>query len=220
MFQICYHEVIFIPDVPEILVQQDRSSKSIPEIQVTFPNGHRDNLVLHKHYSSKLQKNSTKEYCHYLGHLEKDDQACVAVTGCVGEEMDFTISSKHNTVTNLYHMDKLGQVHAISPLSLKNHGVISELGGGDDEALDSTELPEMVEYVKKCSSGNTSDCYPAPETNLLDLKIAYEDTFLESFPDSEAARDYIYQLLTHVQAAFCASTLGTKIQFQVIFLLT
>merc|ERR1719414_1637923 len=84
-------------DVPKILVQQDRSSNAIPEIQITFPNGHQDNLILHKHYSSELQKNSSKEYCHYLGHLEKDVQACVAVTGCIGEEMDFTISSQHNT---------------------------------------------------------------------------------------------------------------------------
>ena len=158
-----------------------------------------------------------------MGHLEKDVQACVAVTGCIGEEMDFTISSQHNTFTYLYHMDKLGQVHAIPPLSLKNHGVISELGGGEDEALDSNELPEMVEYVKRCSSlydYDTSDCVAVPETNQLDLKIAYDDRFLDSFPDSqypphEAARNYIYQLMTHVQAAYCASTLGTKIQLKV-----
>ena len=201
------------------MIQPDRSSNSIPEIQITFPNGHQDNLILHKHYSSEFQKNSSKEYCHYLGHLEKDVQACVAVTGCIGEEMDFTISSQHNTFTYLYHMDRLGQVHAIAPLSLKNHGVVSELGGGEDEALDSNELPEMVEYVKRCSSlydYDTSDCVAVPDTNQLDLKVGYDDRFLESFSNShEAAEDYIYQLLTHVQAAYCADTLGTKIQIQV-----
>ena len=117
------------------MVQQDRSSTSIPEIQITFPNGHQDNLILHKHYSSDLQKTRSKEHCNYLGHLEKDVKACVAVTGCIGDEMDFTITSKHNTFTTYYHMDKYGKVEAISRLSLKNHGVINELGSGDDEIV-------------------------------------------------------------------------------------
>ena len=35
--------------------------------------------------------------CHYIGHLEGEPEACVAMTGCPGsEDIDFTIMSEHS----------------------------------------------------------------------------------------------------------------------------
>ena len=204
------------------MVQQDRSSNSIPEIQITFPNGHQDNLILHKHYSSEFQKNSSKEYCHYLGHLEKDVQACVAVTGCIGEPMDLTIMSEHNTIAHMYHLDTEGRVEAFPMSNLTSHGQVHvddrlQVELGSDEGVENpSEIPEMLGYVQKCShwTSDTSGCKPVPETNQLDLMVGYDDGFRYSFNSVAQANEYVYKLLTHAQAEYCVPSLGTKIQLK------
>ena len=50
-----------------------------------FPNGITDHLILNQH----------NDECNYLGHLEKDQDVCVAMTGCLGQDhVEFTILSK------------------------------------------------------------------------------------------------------------------------------
>ena len=57
----------------------------IPSIAITFPNGITDHLILNQH----------NDECNYLGHLEKDQDVCVAMTGCLGQDhVEFTILSK------------------------------------------------------------------------------------------------------------------------------
>ena len=35
--------------------------------------------------------------CHYIGHLEGEPEACVAMTGCPGsDDLEFTILSQHS----------------------------------------------------------------------------------------------------------------------------
>ena len=99
--------------MPVIRVSQDRTLTSIPEIQIVFPDGHADSLILHRHYVSDLERLESKPNCNYLGHLEKDLQACVAVTGCLGQDMELTINSKHNSVSNTYLLRKSGKVELI-----------------------------------------------------------------------------------------------------------
>ena len=100
-------------DVPMIKVSQDRSRTSIPEVQITFPNGHEDRLVLHRHFVNQAERMEGQMNCNYLGHLEVDTAACVAVTGCLGEDMELTINSKHNTKTNMYLLKKSGDVELL-----------------------------------------------------------------------------------------------------------
>ena len=70
---------------------------AIPSIAMTFPNGITDHLILNQH----------NDECNYLGHLEKDQDVCVAMTGCLGQDhVEFTILSR--TFENphfLWHKD-------------------------------------------------------------------------------------------------------------------
>ena len=104
----------FTLDVPTIKVSQARSKSSVPEMHITFADGHEDKLILHRHFISGAERMMDEQMgCNYLGHLEKDASACVAVTGCLGEDMELTINSKHNTKTNIYLLQKSGKVQLI-----------------------------------------------------------------------------------------------------------
>ena len=53
-----------------------------------------------------------KVSCNFIGHLENENTACVAVTGCPGEEMAFTIKSKHSEhIGYILHQD--GQLESV-----------------------------------------------------------------------------------------------------------
>ena len=83
-------------------------------MHITFADGHEDKLILHRHIIFEVERTMDEQMnCNYLGHLEKDASACVAVTGCLGEDMELTINSKHNTKTNMYLLKKSGEVESL-----------------------------------------------------------------------------------------------------------
>ena len=60
-----------------------------------------------------------EENCHFIGHLENEKEACVAMTGCLGREnVEFTIKSKHATNSAMFLWTKEGNVEVIeNPLT-------------------------------------------------------------------------------------------------------
>ena len=63
------------------------STDGIPEVSLTFPDGSEDSLQL-KHAFDEAT-------CAYRGRLRNDPKACVAVTGCAGQDpLDITIAGK------------------------------------------------------------------------------------------------------------------------------
>ena len=67
-----------------------------------------------RHYSFEEDRIGQVEACNYIGHLEKDPEACVAMTGCVGsEDVEFTILSNHVTNSPRLKWSKDGQVIVI-----------------------------------------------------------------------------------------------------------
>ena len=52
-------------------------------------------------------------HCNFIGHLAKESDACVAVTGCPGHEMEFTINSKHTGEHNKFILHENGEVEVI-----------------------------------------------------------------------------------------------------------
>ena len=79
-----------------IQVIEPRSALDIPSIAITFANGVKDALVLERFYPTEQSRMEKKVSCNFIGRLENEKTACVAVTGCPGEEMAFTIKSKHS----------------------------------------------------------------------------------------------------------------------------
>ena len=64
----------------------ERTEDSSPKIRVTFPDGYIDNLVLWKHYFNDEDRKNSDDHCNYVGHLENEKDACVAMTGCLGSD--------------------------------------------------------------------------------------------------------------------------------------
>ena len=81
---------------PRIEVQHSRSPRGIPSIDITFANGVKDSLILERFYPTEQSRIEKKLSCNFIGYLENESTACVSVTGCPGEEMAFTISSKNS----------------------------------------------------------------------------------------------------------------------------
>ena len=210
--------------MPIIKVTKGQDVAAIPEIHIQFPNGHEDTLILNRHYASDLDRLEGKLRCNFLGHLENDLKACVAVTGCPGQDMEFTINSKHNSVTNMYKLKKSGEVELLFHEAV-TRGIeipLDELRDEDfddsdsDAAFhDSDDQAELEALEATCASDDTTACKPMQSTNLLNMYVGYDDTFLNSFGSKEEAHAYISDMFTHSQAYFCLESLGTKIDFKV-----
>ena len=110
---------------PRFALVGERSLNGVPTVSVTFPNGHEDTLILDRHYSFEEDRIGQVEACNYIGHLEKDPEACVAMTGCVGsEDVEFTILSDHATESPMFKWTKEDTVEVIEhPYLVKNFEV-------------------------------------------------------------------------------------------------
>ena len=115
--------------LPTITVRRDdRSLYAIPEITITFPDGHKDELILEKHFPNEEARMENKEHCNYFGHLKNDPQACVAVTGCYGQDkLDFTIMSDHSLYQNKFVLEKDGQLKAVKNQIVRSTVIESQM---------------------------------------------------------------------------------------------
>ena len=107
--------------LPEITVLETRTFDGIPSIDITFPDGFQDHFVLERHYMTEMDRMAKKMHCNFIGHLAKDTEACVAVTGCPGEEMEFTINSEHAGAYGKMILHKDGRLEQVeSPFKVKS----------------------------------------------------------------------------------------------------
>ena len=149
------------PNTPKITVQQDRSISTIPKIDIVFPNGHEDKMILKRHHVTENEEENQELNCNFLGHLEKDREACLAVTGCPGQEMEFTIHSRHNVETNKYVLLPSGNVEPIA--------------GNQNDMVESITDPKLLGLDRasesSCTINNITGCKPLPPTSEIKLKV-------------------------------------------------
>ena len=123
-------------------------------------------------------------HCNFIGHLKNEKEACVAVTGCYGsEDMEFTINSKHNTMTNMYILEKSGNLKSVESAfehgermsrAIHPDGKYSRFLGGlgwnhvGDEMVNMQALTDQMGMEKLCNSG---DCSTIPDKNLMKIKV-------------------------------------------------
>ena len=94
---------------------EKRQATSQPRVSVTFANGYQDYLVLDKFYPNDEERMAQKEHCNFIGHLEKETGACVAMTGCFGsEDVHLTILSKYSKRSSMFTWKKDGTVEPVS----------------------------------------------------------------------------------------------------------
>ena len=92
----------------------NRNANEAPRVSVRFANGVQDALVLFRYYPNEEQRLARTDKCHFVGHLAKQTEACVALTGCPGDEdVDVTILSKHSTPSSMFKWNKDGSVDVI-----------------------------------------------------------------------------------------------------------
>ena len=87
-----------------------------------------------------------------------------------------------------------------------------ELVNGD-EMENPAQVAQAVQFAANCAAGQ---CTSLPETNLMRVKVGYDDTFRNS---ESAPAAYLDAMFTHVQTFFCDPSLGSKIQIEVRTLL-
>ena len=74
-------------------------------------------MVLEKFYGNDEDKKAKLDWCHYIGHLENEHTACVAMTGCVGsQDVQFTILSKHSPKSSTFKWTKDGNIENMKVL--------------------------------------------------------------------------------------------------------
>ena len=96
---------------PKLSLIQERTANGAPSVSITFPDGHKDMLVMHRFFGNEEDRMANEEHCHYFGHLANEPEACVAMTGCVGsEDVEFTILSEHSHGSHILKWTTEGNV--------------------------------------------------------------------------------------------------------------
>ena len=102
-------------------MNQDRSADGSPSISIAFPDGYKDNLILFRVDDFDKDEERSEDECLFSGHLEKENSACVAMTGCPGvEDVEFTIFSKHATRSGAMKWNLDGSVDILDEVSCTN----------------------------------------------------------------------------------------------------
>ena len=104
----------FEKDLPLIEVQQTRSFREVPTIDITFANGVKDSMVLERFYPTQESRMARTPSCNFIGHLENEKTACISLTGCAGsDDLHFTINSKNSGSSNMYILHKDGNLELV-----------------------------------------------------------------------------------------------------------
>jgi len=213
-----------LPGTPRFEVHQSKSPWSIPSIDVTFANGVQDSLVLERFYPTEQSRMERKLSCNFFGHLRDEETACVAVTGCPGDDMYFTINSKNSGARSMFILHKDGSVEVVES-AFKDKRVKSgtlRVPGSKynreeplfvldgDELKNPDQIDEEMTYEKLCASG---DCSSMPAKQKMQIRIHYDDTFNDGTSNVDG---YLDQMATHLQTHFCQTSLGTQIKIEVL----
>ena len=106
---------IFVDAAPSFSLASERSLDGSPKINVVFPSGKSDSILLSISESDlELRMETGVDECRYMGRLENDPKACIAMTGCPGvEDVEFTILSDDPERSGLFVWTKEGKVELI-----------------------------------------------------------------------------------------------------------
>ena len=166
--------------VPTITLNQNRDFNGNPSISIAFPDGYTDNMIFAKSDDQELEENE----CIFMGHLEKETSACLAMTGCPGiEGVEFTIFSQHLERSGMMKWNKDGSVELINPFnpvihkSAEQHENQVEDNASmktEDECLDDT-CDGDTDMGSTTASPTASTAKPTtpvmPKTMVMEYKV-------------------------------------------------
>merc|ERR1711910_177418 len=198
---------IFGEEKPTFTLLQGRSDNGSPSVSITFPDGHTDNLILSHFYDEE----NRPEGCHFSGHLEKDSEACVGMTGCIGsEDVEFTILSNHATGSGLYKWSKDGNVELLPhPFETGMKTKARSDDGDIDKEWSDPEIDAKEEEIE-----NGMERSALPKQMKLTIGVAFDDSLKAKLKTDAACEAYWNAAHVHLQASYCHATLGSKIKIE------
>ena len=197
-------------------------SVDIPEIEVSFTNGVKQNMVL-KHFNAMPNSNlaDKSRLCNYLGHLEGDEaNSVVAVTGCLmgdtfDEKMFITLLSQHSPLHKSFSLDETGNTNHIKISSevISREASVDDLDDTDfdsDGSLSDDQLEAAAAQVR----GSQRSTVPAILT--LKMRLGY-DKAVKNYFEKEGGNvdNWLAEVMTHSQAHYLHSSLKHQIILQV-----
>ena len=197
----------------------------IPVIEVTFKDGHRDELVLKRH--NPLPRSINMDHnrvCNYLGTLKNDVDATVAVTGCPDENnqdelMFITLISKRSIYQKSFVMDFTGHVEPIqlSEVDSRNLQVHENLDfRNENKFVEGDEIGDTEEEAK-AQSTVVGGSNPVPFAIKAKIKLGTDASASDTITNrlNRTVDAWIAETFTHVQAHFHHRTLRHRINFEV-----
>jgi len=185
------------------------SSNGIPGIDITMPDGSEDSLHL-KHAIDE----ST---CAFRGHLRNDPQACVAVTGCPGQDpLEITIAGKTGGLFKL-GLDGITEDATNADPRVVKFDREDPIGdGGEDHDIDenmSKPMPSIPDGPMDRDAVADKFWSKMPSTMLLRIKPHYDESALAwKGGDHDKVKTYIQYAMTHAQVPYCHASLGVKVK--------
>jgi len=140
------------PTTPTFSLSEERSFDGSPKINIVFANGKSDTMILTKFNNGededKIETEEEVEDCRYLGHLENEPSACIAMVGCPGvEKVEFTIFSKNVFDSPAYVWTKEGSVEMVETDDSPNWDHHDDDDDDDDTYVPPEPMADNATYV-------------------------------------------------------------------------
>jgi len=205
--------------LPSFTLLKDRSKldQASPSVGIRFPDGHTDTLVL-KPFTSPSDRST---HCNYIGHLLKDRDACVAMTGCLDstDDLEFTILSSHLAPqsSSMFKWKRskdnpsILEVEEIVGDELSERAEMGETDDGDLEII-SPQIAQAEKAIEKACMEGDANCASLPATQNMEIMLGYDDGVFERTGGTQDAEGVLTAVMAHTQANFCHKSLGTKIK--------
>eukprot|EP00093_Oithona_nana_P011434 11434.XXX_259963_261725_1 [CDS] Oithona nana genome sequencing. len=203
---------------PTITLNQNRDAEGgIPSISIAFPDGYADNMILNKVDEEEMEENE----CIFMGHLETETSACIAMTGCPGiDNVELTIFSKHAERSGVMKWSKDGSVELVdrAKLDVPRPERLETPREDDDWEVDGdvefkqADVDSMLDIEEGCPNGTCAD--KIQRTHVLTYKLFFDDKFLAKHKTIKEARKQLRATIAHTQVHYCHASLGSKIKLK------
>jgi len=190
-------------------------SVDIPEIEVSFTNGLKQNLML-KHFDAIPNSDSAdkSQLCNYMGHLEGDEEnSVVAVTGCLmgDDKMHITLLSKHSPLHKSFSLDKNGVTKHIEIQSEAKSRAAS-VDDGTDNDFDSDGSVSNDQWEAAAAQVSSAQTSTVPAIVTLKMRLGYDKAVKNYFETNGGTVDnWLAEVMTHSQAHYLHSSLKHQI---------
>ena len=193
----------------------------IPEMEVTFEDGQKDTLVL-THYNA-LPNSMNIDHarlCNYLGYLKDEEDARVAVTGCVDErnregKMYISMISNRSPYQKSFSMDMDGNVESIQ-LTESNDAYISTTGGVISRQSDTTQDQDEIDITALEAVASAATTNGVPSVIKAKIKLGTDTSAVDKIVNGlkTTVDNWLAEMFTHVQNHYKHATLGHIINFE------